>query len=697
MRRMTDEGRRQVHLDFHTSELIPAIGGAFSRRQFQEALRIGHIDQINVFAKCHHSWSYYPTKIGIPHPELRIDLLGEQIEACRQIGVRAPIYYTVGWSAHDAETHPEWCMRREDGGFVARDWPAGAHPDDPKPTFQWKLLCPRGEYHELVMAQTEEICRTFPVDGLWYDIYQAHELCYCEQCLRGMRDSGTDASDPRAVEAYRARTILEHCRSVSGLIASIRPRASIYFNGLTSIERPQNFQHRLYRWNTKNDLEDLPTTWGGYDKFPLRAKLFHRERKPVVAMSGKFHTAWGEFGGYKDPQAIRFEAASMIAFGAHCNFGDHLHPSGLADETTYGNLGHAFEYVELIEEYGIGGLPAASLGVWPSYDLAADEGVTRMLLEEQIDFDVAASGDDLSRFEAIVVPSKAGVLDGAAIELTRYVEQGGSLLVLGEGVLDGARTATAVDVAAAFVGTAGYDVDYTVVDPGLGGSQGSADTLRRPLRLPSTPFLNYEPALRFAPRSEAEVLAGIEEPYFSRTYGAYCGHQNTPNRGVRAPHPAAWRSGRIVVAAHALDRLYYRHGAKVHRDLFRALLDRLHRSPLAEAALPSAGRISLLLQADRRRYVLHLLYGSPILRGRCHVIEDLPRMTDVRVRLRLPEAVKRLRLVPDGVELPLGRVPTAGGSAATGRSTPADAAWSAAAVETVVPSFTAHCAVVAEY
>ncbi|MFO7689387.1 MAG: hypothetical protein R6W83_02345, partial [Cryobacterium sp.] len=44
--------------------------------------------------------------------------------------------------AYDDETHPEWCMRREDGGFVARDWPVGAHPDDPKPTFQWKLLCP---------------------------------------------------------------------------------------------------------------------------------------------------------------------------------------------------------------------------------------------------------------------------------------------------------------------------------------------------------------------------------------------------------------------------------------------------------------------------------------------------------------------------------------------------------------------------
>ena len=39
-------------------------------------------------------------------------LLGAQIDACHEIGVKCPIYYTVGWSATDAETHPEWCARK---------------------------------------------------------------------------------------------------------------------------------------------------------------------------------------------------------------------------------------------------------------------------------------------------------------------------------------------------------------------------------------------------------------------------------------------------------------------------------------------------------------------------------------------------------------------------------------------------------
>jgi hypothetical protein len=51
---------RQVHLDFHTSELIENIGSDFSKEQFQSALKKGHVNSITVFAKCHHGMFYYP-------------------------------------------------------------------------------------------------------------------------------------------------------------------------------------------------------------------------------------------------------------------------------------------------------------------------------------------------------------------------------------------------------------------------------------------------------------------------------------------------------------------------------------------------------------------------------------------------------------------------------------------------------------
>ena len=52
------------------------------------------------------------------HPNLNFDLLGEQIKACHEIGIKAPIYLTVGWSANDAKLHPEWCMRDVNGEII---------------------------------------------------------------------------------------------------------------------------------------------------------------------------------------------------------------------------------------------------------------------------------------------------------------------------------------------------------------------------------------------------------------------------------------------------------------------------------------------------------------------------------------------------------------------------------------------------
>ena len=83
---------RQVHLDFHTSEKISDIGTKFDKEQFQEALKVGHVDSITVFSKCHHGWAYHPSKANEMHPNLSFDLLKAQIEAAHEIGVKAPVY-----------------------------------------------------------------------------------------------------------------------------------------------------------------------------------------------------------------------------------------------------------------------------------------------------------------------------------------------------------------------------------------------------------------------------------------------------------------------------------------------------------------------------------------------------------------------------------------------------------------------------
>jgi len=656
---------RQVHLDFHTSERITGVGSRFSKAQFQEALKLGNVNLINVFAKCHHGWSYYPTKVGQPHPHLACDLLGEQLQACHEIAVKAPIYYTMGWSATDAEQHPEWCMRNADGSISAVHYDLQARPDDAKPRCSWKNLCPSGGYHALMLAQTEEICRMYPVDGFWYDIYELDIPCYCETCKKGMHDQGLNPESQADAMQFRAYTIHKHIQELKSVILALHPDASIYFNGLTVLNRPANYKYPTYELNTKNDLEDLPTTWGGYDKFPLRSRFFLKEGKPIVAMSGKFHTDWGEFGGFKHPNALCYEAAAMIAFGARCSFGDQLHPCGEMDLETYRNIGQAYNYIEQIEQFGADAQAMASLGVWISRSLPADEGTTRMLLEEQIDFDVVRAAEDFARYEAIILPSATQLEQNEAEKLTSYSREDGKLLILNEAALDKEKGAFSLPIGAKYLGPRAFDIDYTVVTDAV-----VSEMVR-------SPFLNYEAALRINPEPGVSVLASINEPYFSRTYGKYCGHQNTPYRLEAAAHPAVIRNGNIIYCAHALDKIYYQHGMRLHRQLFANLVRLLHEQPRLEADLPSAARVSLMHQPKQRRYIAHLLYAPALQRGRCSVIEDLVPLSNVSVKLRLPEKIRRITLIPEQRQLEFRQEP--------------------AALMVTIPQFRCHCALVCEY
>lgn len=636
---------RQVHLDFHTSEMVPAIGEKFNKTQFQEALKTGHINQINIFAKCHQSWSYYPTKIGHIHPNLKIDLLGAQIEACHEIGVKCPIYYTVGWSASDAENHPEWVAREKDGRYQAINYDLNAKGSEVKPETSWKWLCPAlgGPYHEHIMNQVTEICEKYPVDGFWFDIYHVgNNGCYCSYCQERMKMEGVDINDREAVVKSAALAVKAHMKALRDLISRSHPDATVFFNNTTHLTNLGNFNNRLYAMNTHQELEDLPTTWGGYDKLPLEAKYHLENGNPIVAMSGKFHKSWGEFGGFKHSDAIKYEAAAMISNGAACNFGDQLHPSGEMDIETYRNIGRAYEYVEKIEKFGLGGVPVSKLGVWLTLNTIADQGIVNILLETHKDF-IVANEKNISELELLIIPSQSCLNDEQANKINDWVSKGGKIIVFGEGALDKEKKRFILDIGADYIGSSQYKFDYTVVQPLLGND------------VVSTPFLNYESALHIKPVS-CEILAAIREPYFNRTYEKYSGHRATPYMLEDSDYPAIVRKGNVIYFAHKTDQLYYTHAVRLHRQLVNNAIDLLYQSPnLKVNNLLSCGRVSLLKQEMQERYVVHMLYSPALQRGEVKVIEDFLPVPGVEIEVIVPEKVKKAYQIPDGKKVNLKR------------------------------------------
>lgn len=658
------EGSRQVHLDFHTSEEIQDIGKHFDKRQFQEALKTGGVNSINIFAKGHHGWTYYPSKVGEQHPHLDFDLLGAQIEACHEIGVTAQAYITVGWSAKDAREHPEWIRWDRLGKKPRTIEERKADKPDAPFGWGWDNLSPEGAYKQHILDLTREICENYDVDGLWYDIIPVWNINYSPLALEDMKSKGIDPEDKKAVRAYHSAKMNEFMADVRSLMKSIKPEATLFFNWSTHMYSMETFDYRFFDHNTKMDLEDLPTTWAGYDKFPLRAKYFANEGKPVVAMSGKFHKAWGEFGGFKDKKAILYEAAAMVSFGAAVNFGDQLHPSGLMDLTTYQNIGYAYDYIEQIEDYGVGADHFSNLGLWMVPSQSSNDGVVKMLLEGQVNFVVTNNLEDWSDLETIIIPGFDAFTKEELQRLKEFESKGGKLLLLGRAGLNEDKTAFLFNTGLQYTGRATADIDYAMSNGELKG-------------VITSPFLNYTPAERTKITNEVETLVAIREPYFNRTLRHYSSHRNTPYKLTNADHPGLVLNGNVLYSAWDLGKIYDKNGAKVHRDLFLAALKSIHKTPVLEVELQSSGRVNLLHQPDQNRYIAHLLYASPVKRGDAEVIEDLLPVFNTRVTLKVDQPIKKVRLVPSDKEL--------------------DFRVTGSVVEVILPEFTCHSALVFDY
>ena len=93
---------RQVHLDFHTSEQIRGIGDKFDPRNLLGPLRKPAWIP-SCFARCHHGMIFYDTDFPGRHPYLNRNLLKEQIDACRKVGIKFPSISPWGWTVYCKE------------------------------------------------------------------------------------------------------------------------------------------------------------------------------------------------------------------------------------------------------------------------------------------------------------------------------------------------------------------------------------------------------------------------------------------------------------------------------------------------------------------------------------------------------------------------------------------------------------------
>jgi hypothetical protein len=644
---------RQVHLDFHTSPEIPGIGEKFDKKKWQQTLKRGHVDSITCFGICHHGWNYNNTKVGERHPHLQFDLLRAQFDACKEIDVNVPIYITAGVSSRVAEAHPEWRVLSPDGGL-------GGWTQSPLQA-GFKSLCFNSPYMEYLSELIVEIARQFPdCDGIFFDIIHKPQCC-CTHCMRGMEEAGLDPG----IEADReemARHVLERYYTMSTAAARCDNPAMPVFHNSGHITRGDR---DILQYFSHLELESLPTGGWGYDHFPVSAKYCKNLEHDFLGMTGKFHTTWGEFGGYKTPNALRYECAAMLAYGSKCSVGDQLHPSGEMDESTYAIIGAAYAEVENKEPWcedvrsvaDVALLSSAAVNPGHVRDSSPDDGAARILLEGHYLFDVIDGDMPFDPYHVLLLPDDVHVDEALISKINAFTGKGGRLFLSGTSgwMRDGGGSA--FDIGAMAEGQSPYQPDFVLPEPELAPG------------FVQHPLVMYLPSQRIKMHasSTGRSLGKVVDPYFNRSYKHFCSHQHAPPRLEDSGYECGMLNGPYLYLAHPVFSHYRATGAVAHKEYVTKALDLLlDQDKSLQTNLASTARVTLMDQEAENRYVLHLLYANTVNRGgpmemsggnlsmptrSVEVIEELMPLHNTTVSLKLPRTITRATLQPQGREI----------------------------------------------
>lgn len=627
---------RQIHLDFHTSELIPDVGVGFDAPAFAETLADARVNWITLFAKCHHGLSYYPTRVGTVHPALKFDLLGAQIEACRSRGIVTPAYISVRVDENNARRHQEWIGRLKDGKVWK--WGETLAPG-------WFQLCMNTpDYVEELGAQALEVLKWYDVEGIFFDMcYNPDPGCYCPRCYDAMKARGLDFTSDADHRRFEYEMTREYTKKLARIIRGVKKNATIFFNGRM---RP-DIGGELDVF-THVEIEALPTGGWGYSFFPIHARYGRVLGKPLQGMTARFHKSWADFGGLKTEDQLLYEAGTILAAGAVMNVGDQCHPRGILDQGAYQVIGTAFRHVEACEPWCRGASPASEIGVMmlpASAETGSEaasgnhalspsvDGAGRMMLELKQQFDLIYPGTKLSKYKVVILPDSGYLGPATRNALAAFVAKGGAILASYKATLqNGVFACPGLPVK--FVEDNPYKPSYLDLGPVLGKDE------------PASQFVFYEDSARVKASSGAQTQGWLVDSYFNRAFDRFCSHNQTPFT-ERSSYPIAVLKGRVAYLAPAVFKAYREHSYYLYKTIVGRLLEELLPEPLVRVEAPSAMEVSVNRQSKPSRLIAHLVNFQP---QRRHVniewIEKLYPVRDIRLALRTGKAPREVRLVP---------------------------------------------------
>lgn len=581
--------KRAVHIDFHTMPGIYNFGENWDAKVFAKILKESGVEYINAFAKCNLGFAYYPTKIGVPYPNMKGDMFGDLLKECHKNGIGVSAYVNVGVDHEQARLHRDWCVLNKDGQVIYGDRTANF----------FRNLCYQSGYRNYILGIIKEVMENYDVDGLFCDCMGLYS-CYGNECLEEIKRNGHDPLNDEDVLKHSKDVLTGMTQEIKKIVGSER---NLYLNGIPY-------------WTAKDidthiEVECLPSGWS-YDLFGSQVAYARNIQKSVVYMTGRFQVDWADFGGFKGKASLENDMWDALSNGVDVSIGDHMHPAQNLEPEVYKVIGEIYNDIKKLEPWTEGARYIADIGVLTDSDGFLDEtykGLARMLGELKYSFDIVNEHMDLSKYKVLILPDEMTVTPVLKEKLEKHLLERKGILSSGEGGLNTERTEFALKQwKFQYEGTDNSNSSYFRMKKGIES------------KVADMSWAMYSHGILMKPTEETEVIAGYIKPYFNRHWDGFHGYFYTPPE-KETEYTAAAIADNVCHICFKVFKAYYKGAMYSHKALVAYFLEKLIAEPLVKCErIPSTSRINLTRRENMM--LLHVKTTYPEVRGRMDIIEE---------------------------------------------------------------------------
>lgn len=641
MKKIEHSLTRHIHLDFHTSGLIHDVGQDFNSAEFIKRLKDAHVGGICLFARCHHGYCYYPTRVGTAHPNLKErDMLGKQLAAAKEAGLQTGIYTTICWDELSVKQHPEWVCITNENTIMKIDPLTGQTRGRWEPG--WTFLCWNSPYREYFKIHLKDLLGMYCADYLFMDILVNSSPCCCNYCLERMVNSGLDPQRKQDQERHSIESAREFMSEINALISSINPNISPFYNSrlrVTGMVEKGSIPEMKYLGFIA--IESLPSGPWGYDHYPIFARYFQNFDDTKLGYTGKFQKMWGDFGGLKNQAALDYEVIRMMSFGVAACVGDQMHPRGALDEATYKLIGNTFKKIEPVESTLIPSKPIDEIGVLLTnqpdnsvYELASETGAMKLLTQLHCQFSFVDEDSDLGNYKLLVLPDNVRVNEKFRKKLNQYVANSGKIIASYEGGIDNSGL-FAID---AMPFKIEQDMEF---EPHYFYPTADLNTTNV---IEDTDHVIYTAGKDIATPADKSysVFCRVTEPYFNRRWDHFCSHLQTPPSKRTSKPEMIYNGSNVIYFVSKIFECYELYSPKVLKRLVEHSIKTLLKKRLFESNLPSTAEVTFRSNFKSQKVLTIINY---IAQRRCKsidIIEDVIPLSNISISVEFPIAPKRV-------------------------------------------------------